>query len=429
MHQKLVMCVKPTRYFGLMKLDFSDVPIYDRNKRNTGKNVKDVYSVRCGVMTNDTFKTLSYDYSTIPKPHNYYLSTEELLFEEAPNNYNSWFEHPRDKFCIDYKLDANASNVLAPSFWSISLSKDESSSDTIMNVVGLFLSCFFLALTFVVKMLVPVSWGLSDMVKMSYVATTFVAYFLLAINMGLQEFPVDVCLGMTYAIYFFLMASFSWMVVMSFDVWQLLTTDNIGNSNLKRSVRRKALRRYMWYSIGAWGLPAALTVFLIVVNTIDLRHIPSFITPNVPDFGCFIQGGEKQLYMYIPMLILILINWVFFILTSYNLWLHYKSTSSLDKKDGNKNISKQDHRRFKNKFFAYLKLSILSGLSWILEMASSYSPTVSFWLITDCYNMLTGFFVFLILVCNKKTYKQLKNKFTKQASVTSRTTTTTSTVS
>ncbi|KAI5642103.1 7 transmembrane receptor (Secretin family) domain-containing protein [Phthorimaea operculella] len=224
------------------------------------------------------------------------------------------------------------------------------------------------------------------------------------------QYPDNDCLGMTYTIYFFLMASFSWMVVMSYDVWRLFKLENIGNNNLKRSIKRKVLRRYKWYGIGAWGVPAVLTAFLIVTNHINLRHIPSFITPNIPEFGCFISGGEKKLYMYIPMLILILINWVFFILTSYNLWSQYKNTSSLDMKDANKNISNQDHRSFKYKFFTYVRLSILSGLSWILEMASSYSPNVSFWIVTDCYNMLTGFFIFLILVCNKRTYEQLRKR-------------------
>lgn len=55
----------------------------------------------------------------------------------------------------------------------------------------------------------------------------------------------------------------------------------------------------------------------------------------------------------------------------------------------------------------YLKLSIVMGLNWLLEIISFLYPGFKMWYITDAYNILIGLAIFLIFVCKKKILKKL----------------------
>lgn len=61
------------------------------------------------------------------------------------------------------------------------------------------------------------------------------------------------------------------------------------------------------------------------------------------------------------------------------------------------------------RFLVYLKLSIVMGLNWLLEVVSSVTPDLlkDVWYISDTYNMLVGLAIFLIFVCKKKIFKKL----------------------
>ena len=46
------------------------------------------------------------------------------------------------------------------------------------------------------------------------------------------------------------------------------------------------------------------------------------------DFNCSqFTGGQKLVYLYIPMLILILCNWFFFLMTAFNIWRLSRATA------------------------------------------------------------------------------------------------------
>ncbi|KOB70859.1 G protein-coupled receptor [Operophtera brumata] len=62
------------------------------------------------------------------------------------------------------------------------------------------------------------------------------------------------------------------------------------------------------YSIYAWGVPLGLTIMLVWINA----------------------SGEKLLYLYMPMLILICSNWMFYLMTAFNIWRLSRGTSVLD---------------------------------------------------------------------------------------------------
>ncbi|KAI8437020.1 hypothetical protein MSG28_010414, partial [Choristoneura fumiferana] len=64
------------------------------------------------------------------------------------------------------------------------------------------------------------------------------------------------------------------------------------------------------------------------------------------------------------------------------------------------------------RFMLYLKLSVIMGVSWVLEVVSFLAPQFSVWYLTDAYNLLIGVSIFLIFICKKKIYNKLRKRVT-----------------
>ncbi|XP_026327675.1 G-protein coupled receptor Mth2-like [Hyposmocoma kahamanoa] len=112
----------------------------------------------------------------------------------------------------------------------------------------------------------------------------------------------------------------------------------------------------------------------------------------------------KFFYLYVPMLILILSNWLLFVMTAFNIWRLHRSTAVLDSAAAGTPAA---HRTQRYRFMVYLKLAIIMGINWVLEVVSSSNPGFKVWYISDAYNLLMGFFIFVIFVCKKKILRKI----------------------
>lgn len=61
----------------------------------------------------------------------------------------------------------------------------------------------------------------------------------------------------------------------------------------------------------------------------------------------------------------------------------------------------------------YLKLFILMGLNWILELATWLFNNKPYyvWFFADLFNSLQGVIIFIMFVCKKNVIRQLKQQF------------------
>ncbi|KAI8437027.1 hypothetical protein MSG28_010416 [Choristoneura fumiferana] len=66
-----------------------------------------------------------------------------------------------------------------------------------------------------------------------------------------------------------------------------------------------------------------------------------------------------------------------------------------------------------HRFMLYLKLSVIMGVSWVLEVVSFLAPQFSVWYLTDAYNLLIGVSIFLIFICKKKIYNKLRKRYSR----------------
>ncbi|CAG9561723.1 unnamed protein product [Danaus chrysippus] len=315
---------------------------------------------------------------------------EGTLYFEFPNAYSRWTPIEKTNYCIDIDSDLN------PKFWSVMTSEDATENNQYYTG-GIIISSVFLVAVFLVYAILPELQNLAGLVLMAYVFSLGAAFIILAC---LQLIGMDVlsCIVLTGMCYFFFLSTFCWMNIMSYDIWWTFR----GYAKA-RTIHRKGVRfKFIMYCLYAYGVPTLMTIGLMTVNSMDLRHYPWIITPQIPKFGCFIEGGQKFVYLYIPMLVLILCNWMFYLMTAFNIWRLVRGTAILN----------STHRSQKNRLMVYLKISVIMGINWLLEVVSFLTPKLTIWLYTDAYNVLMGLAIFLIFVWKRKIYRKLKARLT-----------------
>lgn len=60
--------------------------------------------------------------------------------------------------------------------------------------------------------------------------------------------------------------------------------------------RRGEKFKFLIYCVYAWGVPLLMSIMLVVINSLDLSHMPWFVTPLIPEAGCFIEGNVFYLF-------------------------------------------------------------------------------------------------------------------------------------
>ncbi|KAJ8731198.1 hypothetical protein PYW07_004362 [Mythimna separata] len=375
--------------------------IFDEDINLTGKSFEDLFTLIPMELINKTLPKDFIDVSTPELGYRVNLTESGDLILEFPNAFYRWSKRPPEQYCIDSR------NGSDPRFWTIPPTDGQACSSKNSDkylVYATAASCFFIFLVLVVYLMLPELQNLRGLILMAYLFSLMVAFLLLVVN---QNTSFDTgCIGFASGIYFFFLAAFCWMSVMSFDMWSTFRN----NYTVSRHRRREELCKFFKYSLYAWGVPLLMTIFMNVVNAYkhDMKDLPWFITPRIPEYGCFLHGGVKLLYLYVPMLILIICNWVFYLMTAFHIWRSHSNSAVLDSDAAGQ---KQAHRDQKQMLMVYLKLSVVMGLTWLLEVISfiycGSGPSETVWIISDAYNSLIGLLMFLIFVCKKKILRKL----------------------
>ncbi|CCU55913.1 unknown similar to AMEV261 [Choristoneura rosaceana entomopoxvirus 'L'] len=300
------------------------------------------------------FNNIEFKQKSIQLLDNFILENGNLYII-YPNTFIYKYYIDTDYYCVDYYEDKE-------SVWIIP--DDESGSIKYHIIITEIITCVFLFITFIIFLIVDEYKKHFGKLLMVYIFNLFMAFSLL-ISMQLLDFEESECIIISSMIYFFLISSFTWLNVISFNVWK-----NITNYNNNRVLE------YLYGII----IPISMTILLIILNEIDMKDYPWIITPQIPQMGCFLTDGQQFIYLYIPLLILIFINVIFYILTIINLKhnkVHYNYTFTK----------------------IIIKLTIIMGLNWIFEILSFIFPDYKIWNITDIFNCLIGLWLFIILIC------------------------------
>ena len=187
----------------------------------------------------------------------------------------------------------------------------------ILNTASCIISCVFLIITFLVYISVPELNNLHGKIILSNIFSIFLlTIYLLTVYHGSYYLQGLLCNLAGYTGYFLTISMFMWMTVMSFDLYWTFR---------RAKVPRKgsALVKFVIYSVIAWGSSTALTSSLILADILMEEVGTSeelfFYKPNVGIQKCFLHERSQGLYLHLPIMLLMIINGVFFILTIINL--------------------------------------------------------------------------------------------------------------
>ncbi|XP_070162887.1 G-protein coupled receptor Mth2 isoform X2 [Polyergus mexicanus] len=273
--------------------------------------------------------------------------------------------------------------------------------------VGLIVSLPFLLATFVVYSILPELMSMHGYTLRGYVGSLFVAYTVLVMLQLTQPNAIaySVCIILAFVIHFSFLASFFWLNVMCFDIWWTFG----GFRSLQGSVKQREKKKFIMYSIYAWGSASILTIICAIMDFVP--SVPkNFIRPEFGVVRCWYNtDAARALYFYGPMGITVFCNICLFISTALKIVRHKKDTALHLR-------SSESRRHDDNKqwFNLYLKLFIVMGINWSMEIVSwlfDKSAPTYIWYLTDLTNTLQGLIIFIIFVWKEKIKRLLLKRF------------------
>ncbi|XP_008552574.1 G-protein coupled receptor Mth2 isoform X2 [Microplitis demolitor] len=273
--------------------------------------------------------------------------------------------------------------------------------------IGILLSIPFFAVTFLVYALLPELKNIHGITLMAYVGSLFIAYVTLAV-VQIGDCAISnirsLCISFAFVIHFSFLASFFWLNVMCFDIWWTFG----GFRALQGSIKQRERKKFIIYSSYAWGCAGILTGICLIMDFHP--SIPSsFIRPQFGEQSCwFTTDAAKAIYFYGPMGMTVICNIILFISTAIKIVNHKKETAH-----HLKGIDSHRHDDNKQWFNLYLKLFIVMGINWSMEIISWLCKDAPdyVWYVTDIANTLQGLIIFIIFVWKDKIKRLLLKRF------------------
>ncbi|KAG8291698.1 hypothetical protein J6590_054431 [Homalodisca vitripennis] len=133
---------------------------------------------------------------------------------------------------------------------------------------------------------------------------------------------------------------------------------------------------------------------------------------KLDEHSCSTEKEGELLYLYLPVGVLVYLNMAMFIGTSLRFKSHLKSTKKLQRGDSRRHCSAGNILTTEaQRFSLYLKLSVVMGVTWVLQLVSFYLYSATFIsIIIDVANALQGVAIFYLFVCKRSTLHQLKQR-------------------
>ncbi|XP_034950133.1 G-protein coupled receptor Mth2-like [Chelonus insularis] len=332
-----------------------------------------------------------------PDSDDYYLLENGTLYLNKSFTEQSYSWLTQNEYCMANAISENGTNY---SGVGICFSKEETQTEVpLFYAIGFAISTPFLAITFLVYALLRELKNIHGLTLMAYVASLFVAYVALVIVQFGSQAVIEaktLCMTLAFIIHFSFLASFFWLNVMCFDIWWTFG----GFRSMQGSVRQSERKKFKIYSIYAWGCASILTMVCLIM---DLHpNIPTtLIRPQFGTSACwFMTEKAKAIYFYGPAGVTFICNIILFISTAIKI-IHHKRETAVQLR-GSDSRRHDDNKQW---FNLYLKLFIVMGINWSMEIVSwLFKEKVPdyVWYVTDLANTLQGVIIFIIFVWKEK---------------------------
>ncbi|KAG5667459.1 hypothetical protein PVAND_015439 [Polypedilum vanderplanki] len=238
-----------------------------------------------------------------------------------------------------------------------------------------------------------------------YTSLSFVNLF----NFDMMEHHILTCKSLGYIVLMSILMCFFWLNVMCYDIFRSI-----------RSFKRPydSMKKYICYCVYAFGIPFFLGFIVILLNEFEI--VPVEWRTNIGNHSCMISepifGGtdeEKKhsnraqwIYMYGPIMLILLINFGFYSLTAYTIYKVQKDVKRFSKRERSKHAKKETAR-----FALYVRFFMMMGLPWAIEVSSWIFGETFFLYLASIINCLQGFIILVMFVLHKKVFKLIMARF------------------
>ena len=258
-----------------------------------------------------------------------------------------------------------------------------------LSILGLVILIFIYS-CFPPLQTLPGQCLLSLALSLAFAQTAFVA------GMFATEFHI-LCKSLAIFTHFAFLVSFCWMNAMAFDIWNTF--------RCKFSVATSSRKKLISYTGYCLSVPSVIVVYAVINDNIETN----LSKPRYGKHFCWI-GQKSALFYYfaLPVAILLMFNFAFFIMSIY----HILNSS------GNETVTRRRHSRRK-RLILYAKLSTIMGLTWVFGYVGAVTGSSVIWYFFSVFNSLQGLFICIAFLCNSKVRKLLNARLEKSRSRTS----------
>ncbi|KDR10941.1 G-protein coupled receptor Mth2 [Zootermopsis nevadensis] len=327
----------------------------------------------------------------------------------------------------DFEITENHSAIVC------ALQHDKGNEDLISGAYQGYLTVFCLSISIICLVLhiatycaLPKLCNLpgKNLLSLSWALLFAQLLFLVGIN-PIFEVPLGVCIGIAVVEHYCFLAAFFWMNVMSVDIWRTFSRSTLrGNGGMKTHCK---------FAGYAWGSSAFIAFVAMSVDfcTEDGAVKPSFGTGQVCWFG---NRGGLGLFLAMPLFVILMVNSGLFANTVYKIWqaqlqgkryirdrtrdeLIQSSCNSTNMKatiHKRKDDSGITSRKDKIRFYLYLKLFTIMGLTWIFGFIAAFAHVTFLWYPFIVFNGLQGTFIFVMFDMKRNIACMLWDKYVSQ---------------
>ena len=255
---------------------------------------------------------------------------------------------------------------------------DQKYADKFSERIGIAVStCYSVSIlcllaTFLIHLRYPPLRTLPGLMLMNLIIALLLAQLIYVMNsFKLFASKQLVCKIMASAQHYFWLASFAWMLCLSFDIFQCFSA----TSSTVKTYLRTTYYKYM--SVG-WLVPILIPLTAIIMDNMDL---PS---SGYDSTVCWLSGTNSVLYLFaLPVLSIVTINIVLFVGSVYRLGVLLKNAAYVGRKEDNK-----------QRLIQCVKLSSWMGISWLFGIIPNVLDLKALWYVFAVTNAFQGVHIF-----------------------------------
>ena len=236
----------------------------------------------------------------------------------------------------------------------------EDSVQRILTLVGSCLSLTALAFTVLTHMLFKSMRNLPNRLLANLATCLFIAQLgqLVVPNQTANQ---TVCTGLALAMHFFWLASFTWMSIVAFNVWNTFREITI-------RTRDEEQKQFTLYLAFGYSLPLIVVCVCLVVHVCQCTTLAPVYAANGV---CWISNNNFLIFAFmVPIGVSLVFNTIFFLMTTVNVHRTNKYAQKARGESSKGSICE---------ILIYIKLSTAVGLSWVFGFLAVWTGASWLW--------------------------------------------------